>query len=100
MGLGVPALQVSAVQSECDHRAHLLVECGDLSASFGADNKGPLSGAVHLWRLEAVEQLPAMSSDMASSAARLHEVLPAYASGQDLCTLSTTSLATVCMFAA
>ena len=62
------------MQSECNHRAHLLVECGDLSASFGADNKGSLSGAVHLWRLEAVEQLPAMSSDMASSTARLHEV--------------------------
>ena len=62
------------MQSECDHGAHLLVECGDLSASFGADNKGSLSGAVHLWRLEAVEQLPAMSSDVASSTARLHEV--------------------------
>ena len=84
LGLGVPALQASAVQSECDHRAHLLVECGDLSASFGADHKGSLSGSMHLWRLEAVEQLPALSSDMALSTARLHEVLPTHTPEQRL----------------
>ena len=79
------------MQNECDYRAHLLVECGDFSASFGADHKGSLSGAMHLWRLEAVEQLPAMSSDMASSVARLHEVLPVHAARQESCTLDFPS---------
>ena len=83
------------MQPGCDYRAHLLVECGELSAGFGADHKGALSGAMHLWRLEAVEQLPAVSTDMASSAARLHEVvLSIRAPGQGLCALSVVQVST------
>lgn len=68
-------LQVNAENiSDCDYRAHLLAECGDISASFSTGLKGDVSGIVHLWRLEAVEHLPAAPSEMATSAVRLQEV--------------------------
>ena len=60
--------------ANCDYRAHLLAECGDISASFSASLAGIVSGSVHLWRLEAVEHLPFAASDMATSAAKLREV--------------------------
>lgn len=67
--------QVSATkEANWDYRAHLLMECGDISASVSADLGDSVRGSVHLWRLEAVEHLPALPSEMASSAARLHEV--------------------------
>ena len=59
---------------DCDYRAHLLAECGDISVDFSAGVAGTVSGTVHLWRLEAVEHLPSAPSDMATSAARLREV--------------------------
>lgn len=68
-------LQVNAGNnSDCGYRAHLLAECGDISASFSAGLEGNVSGIVHLWRLEAVEHLPAAPSEIATSAVRLHEV--------------------------
>ena len=69
-------LQVSTQgkDTDCDYRAHLLAECGDISANFSAGAAGAVSGTVHLWRLEAVEHLPSAPSDMATSAARLREV--------------------------
>ena len=60
--------------TDCDYRAHLLAECGNISASLSASLAGIVSGTVHLWRLEAVEHLPSAPSDMATSAARLREV--------------------------
>jgi hypothetical protein len=69
------AMQASKVKDpDWDYRAHLLAECGDISANLSADLKGDISGSLHLWRLEAVEHLPGSPSEMASAAARLHEV--------------------------
>lgn len=68
-------MQASAVKDpDWDYRAHLLAECGDISANLSADLKGDISGSLHLWRLEAVEHLPGSPSEMASAAARLHKV--------------------------
>jgi hypothetical protein len=68
-------MQASAVKDpDWDYQAHLLAECGDMSASLSAYLNGDISGSLHLWRLEAVEHLPGSASEMASAAARLHEV--------------------------
>ena len=80
------AIQASAVKDpDWDYRAHLLAECGDISANLSADLRGDISGSLHLWRLEAVEHLPGSPSEMASAAARLHEVcdLPFFTCGMD-----------------
>ena len=72
----------------CDYRPRLSAECGDLTLALeGAARDGVsqesgscgsepgISAALRIWRLEAVEHLPASASEAAASEAALDQVL-------------------------
>ena len=64
----------AALGAACDYRARFSMECCDLDLSMGAGPKGEVEGTLRLWRLEAVEHIPAAPGAVAASATTLEEV--------------------------
>ena len=60
--------------ASCDYRARCSLECGDLRLRLaGGGPREDLEASLKLWRLEAVEHIPASPAELASSSARLEE---------------------------
>lgn len=53
------------------------MECCDLDLTLAAGPGGAAEGTLRLWRLEAVEHIPAAPGFAAASASALDEVCPA-----------------------
>ncbi len=64
----------AALGAACDYRARLSMECCNLDLSVSAGPKGDVEGTLRLWRLEAVEHIPAAAGAAAASATALEEV--------------------------
>ena len=64
----------AALGAACDYRARFSLECGELRLGLGGGREGACLGTLRLWRLEAVEHIPASPAELASSSARLEEV--------------------------
>ncbi len=60
----------------CDYRARFSMECCDLDLTLAVGPGGALEGTLRLWRLEAVEHLPAAPGFAAAFACALDEVCP------------------------
>lgn len=63
-----------ALAASCTYRARFSMECGSLALDVRAGELGSLEASLKLWRLEAVEHIPAAAGDLAVSAATLQEV--------------------------
>jgi hypothetical protein len=64
----------AALGAGCDYRARFSLECGDLALDLAGGPGGGLAAALKLWRLEAVEHIPASPAELAASSACLEEV--------------------------
>ena len=64
----------AALGAACDYRARFSMEVCDLDLSVGAGPKGEVEGTLKLWRLEAVEHIPAAAGAAAASFTTLEEV--------------------------
>ncbi|BDA50280.1 probable autophagy-related protein 2 at C-terminar half [Coccomyxa sp. Obi] len=59
----------------CDYRARFSMECCDLDLTLAAGPVGALEGTLRMWRLEAVEHIPAAPGFAAASVSALEEVI-------------------------
>lgn len=69
----------AALGASCDYRARFSMECCDLDLSLAAGPDGRVDGKLRLWRLEAVEHIPAAAGTAAAMVTALEEVLAPFA---------------------